>query len=206
MYRRRYRYACLSAVAAFLVSTMLICGCGTPAKVPPSVSVKPGPLVARTTTTTSLKLPRVNVKRNKWKYVVVHHSATPAGSAAAFDEFHRNKKGWDRGLGYHFVIGNGNGSRDGLVETGPRWTRQIDGAHAGSKEYNQHGIGVCLVGDFEGGDPTSEQISSLVSLVTELQQLCGIPSENVILHRHVRDTQCPGTGFPYYELLANLPR
>lgn len=205
-HRRGYIHAGLLAVTAFLVSATLVCGCGTPGKVPPSVSVKPGPLVTRKATKTSLKLPRVKIRPNKWKYVVVHHSATQAGSAAAFDEFHRNKKGWNRGLGYHFVIGNGNGARNGLVETGPRWTGQIDGAHAGSKEYNQHGIGVCLVGDFEGGSPTTKQISSLVSLVTELQQLCNIPPENVILHRHIRDTQCPGDGFPYYDLLANLPR
>ena len=193
-------------VASFVAYIIIVSGCGTVA--PPSTVVRPipKPVVERKWAPRKLKLPRVKVVPNKWKYIVVHHSATPSGSAASFDKFHRNKRGWDRGLGYHFVIGNGHGSRNGLVETGHRWTGQIDGAHAGSAEYNQHGIGVCLVGDFEAGSPTKDQMESLAELVAELQGLCDIPSENVILHRHMRDTQCPGSGFPYYELLVNLPR
>ncbi len=201
---------CLLLLSFFAVYIGMICGCGTVEKQPPGAAIRPLPrpsLVApRKVVPSGLRLPHVNVTAHKWKYIVVHHSATPAGSAASFDEFHRNKRGWDRGLGYHFVIGNGRGARNGLVETGRRWTRQIDGAHAGSAEYNEHGIGVCLVGDFEVGSPTNEQISSLVKLVKELQRICNIPSENVILHRHIRDTQCPGGSFPYYELLAGLPR
>ena len=67
--------------------------------------------------------------RRTWKYIVIHHSATDSGSAASFDRSHR-KRGWD-GLGYHFVIGNGRGTGDGVVEVGYRWTRQVTGAHAG---------------------------------------------------------------------------
>ena len=62
----------------------------------------------------------------RWRYIVVHHSAGPTGSAAVFHRWHL-KRGW-RGLGYHFVIGNGTGSRDGEVEVGFRWRDQIDGA------------------------------------------------------------------------------
>lgn len=198
----------LTVISFLAACTILITGCGTVETPPPGVAIKPRarPLVDRKEVPSRLTLPRVNVVPNKWRYIVVHHSATPAGSARAFDEFHRNKRGWDRGLGYHFVIGNGNGSGNGLVETGHRWTQQIDGAHAGSAQYNQHGIGICLVGDFEIGNPTGKQMGSLVELVKELQRVCNIPSENVILHRHMRDTQCPGSDFPYYELLARLPR
>jgi len=193
-----------------VVYVIMICGCGTVDKQPPVATIKPIPesslVLPRKEEPSILSLPSVNVAQRKWRYIVIHHSATPSGSANAFDEFHRKEKGWDRGLGYHFVIGNGNGARNGLVEAGPRWLRQVDGAHAGSVEYNQHGIGVCLVGDFEAGDPTGEQVSSLVELVKELQQVCNIPPENIIMHRHIRDTQCPGGNFPYYEVLANLPR
>ena len=40
-----------------------------------------------------------------WKWIVVHHSASPAGSASKFDIEHR-AKGWDE-LGYDFVIAQG---------------------------------------------------------------------------------------------------
>lgn len=191
--------------------TYLASGCGILEKQPPAADVRPMPkprplVVPEERPLSTLGLPQVNVNAAKWKYIVIHHSATPSGSASSFDHYHREKKGWDRGLGYHFVIGNGNGSSNGVVETGRRWIRQIDGAHAGSAEYNKHGIGICLVGDFETGHPTEEQMSSLVMLVRELQRLCNIPSENVVLHRHIRDTRCPGKNFSYYELLARLPR
>lgn len=152
-----------------------------------------------------LSIPRVPVAK-KWKYIVVHHSASPSGSADAFDHFHRVTRGWEGGLGYHFVIGNGHGSGDGQVEVGHRWLYQSHGAHAGQVEYNQHGIGICLVGNFQEDYPSPQQMANLVALIRELQQLCDIPSENVILHRHIRDTECPGRNFPYYEVLAQLLR
>ncbi len=138
-----------------------------------------------------------------WRYIVIHHSATTSGSAAEFDRYHRRKRGWENGLGYHFVIGNGNGTPDGEVEIGNRWLDQIDGAHAGVEEYNHYGIGICLVGNFNQSRPTAAQMASLSVLVEYLQNRCHITSENVIMHRHCRQTDCPGRNFPYYKLLAN---
>src|SRR5439155_15411047 len=60
-----------------------------------------------------------NVTSRPWRWIVIHHSATPTGSAAKFDRDHR-AKGWDE-LGYHFVIGNGTETRNGQIEVGPRW-------------------------------------------------------------------------------------
>ena len=39
----------------------------------------------------------------KWKYIIIHHSATDEGSSLYFDKYHQGK-GWE-GIGYHFVIG-----------------------------------------------------------------------------------------------------
>ena len=140
----------------------------------------------------------------QWKYVVIHHSASYTGNAATFDKLHRETRGWVNGLGYDFVIGNGNGSGNGQIEVGPRWKLQIDGAHAGVKEYNHFGIGICLVGNFENEKPTRNQISSLLSLIKYFQNRYNIPSENVILHRHVKTTACPGGNFPYFEVLSGI--
>lgn len=142
--------------------------------------------------------------RRGWEYIVIHHSASTSGSAAKFDKMHREVNGWDRGLGYDFVIGNGNGSGNGQIEVGPRWIKQIDGAHAGVQKYNRYGIGICLVGNFEDNMPTEKQILSLISLIKFLQERYNIPSENVILHRHVKQTACPGANFPYFEILSNV--
>lgn len=139
-----------------------------------------------------------------WKYIVIHHSASNGGNATTMDKYHRDVRGWENGLGYHFVIGNGRDSGDGQIEIGNRWIKQINGAHAGKNEYNRYGIGICLVGNFENSNPSENQIHSLLELVQYLQQRCNIPPENIIIHRHVKATACPGKNFPYYEILASL--
>jgi len=130
-----------------------------------------------------------------WKHIVIHHSASERGNAEIFHREHKARE-WD-GLGYHFVIGNGNGSGDGQVEAGYRWTRQERGAHAGNIEYNEQGIGICLVGNFENGTPSAKQMESLRKLVRFLQGKCGIASARVIGHQHVpgKETKCPGRHF-----------
>ncbi len=129
---------------------------------------------------------------NGWKYIIVHHSATPAGSAAKFDRDHR-AKGWDE-LGYHFVIGNGTLSGDGQVEVGSRWSKQKHGAHAKTADgrYNDFGIGICLVGNFELERPTPAQTASLAKLVGYLMNACNIPADQVMGHRETKATACPG--------------
>ena len=127
-----------------------------------------------------------------WRWIVIHHSDTPTGSAAAFDKMHR-EKGWDE-LGYHFVIGNGTQSGDGQVEVGPRWPIQKHGAHAKTPDnrYNDFGIGICLVGNFEVQRPTPAQLRSLAKLVAFLQETYNIPSSCILGHRDCKPTLCPG--------------
>ena len=137
-----------------------------------------------------------------WRYIVIHHSATAGGSAKLFDASHRRDRGWDE-LGYHFVIDNGNGGPNGRVEVGSRWPKQKHGAHTGgtpNNEYNELGIGICLVGDFERRLPSSAQLASLDRLVAYLAETYDIPPENVITHRDApgADTECPGRLFHAY--------
>ena len=143
-------------------------------------------------------------KIRPWKYIVIHHSASEAGSAASIGKYHKESRGWVNGLGYDFLIGNGNGSRDGQIEVGNRWNRQIDGAHAGNPEYNKYGIGICLIGNFDNDHPTNQQISSLLYLINYLQKRCNIHKDNVIMHKTFRNTVCPGNHFPYNKLMARL--
>ncbi len=138
-----------------------------------------------------------------WKYIVVHHSATESGGMRSFDRTARVDRGW-KGVGYHFVIGNGNGTGDGMIEVTFRWDEQIHGAHAGVEEYNEYGIGICLVGDFDTGHPTRKQIEALASLTNYLQERNSIPTSEIWLHRGVKNTACPGKNFPFYQFLSLL--
>lgn len=135
-----------------------------------------------------------------WRYIVIHHSATDGGSAAAFDQAHRNR-GWDE-LGYHFVIDNGDGGPDGRVEVGSRWRSQKWGAHCKTPDnaYNDYGIGICLVGDFTDRMPSRAQLASLHRLVRYLATKYDIPPGNVVGHRDApgTSTACPGRAFHPY--------
>ncbi|MCF6150248.1 MAG: N-acetylmuramoyl-L-alanine amidase [Candidatus Kuenenia sp.] len=138
----------------------------------------------------------------KWEYIVIHHSGTKSGNAGEFDKFHREKRRWKNGLGYHFVIGNGDGAGNGLVEIGDRWVNQQSGAHVGINKYNRYGIGICMVGNFNESYPTRAQMASLFVLTQYLQARCNISSKNIILHSDCKNTDCPGANFPYDKLFA----
>lgn len=145
-----------------------------------------------------------------WRGIIIHHSADEAGDAIDFDRAHKNR-GWD-GLGYHFVINNGNnshGRRDGAVEVGFRWNKQVKGAHCrvsptDDNYWNEHTIGICLVGDFEKHRPTEAQWRSLVKLIRFLQQRYAVPTRRIIGHRDVKPTKCPGKYFSFSELRRRL--
>jgi hypothetical protein len=127
-----------------------------------------------------------------WKWIVIHHSATPTGSMSFFDKEHK-AKGWD-GVGYHFVIGNGTETGDGQIEVTQRWPLQKWGAHAKTidNRFNEHGIGICLVGNFDVERPSPQQMRSLARLIAHLSQTYRISPQNVVGHRDTKPTDCPG--------------
>jgi len=132
------------------------------------------------------------VAARSWQAIVIHHSATPVGGAARFDREHR-EKGWDE-LGYDFVVGNGTDTADGQIEVGSRWTKQKIGAHAKTPDnwFNEHGIGICLVGNFDGGRPTPAQMRSLSKLVAYMMRTYHIPADHIVGHGDTKATDCPG--------------
>ena len=143
---------------------------------------------------------------DRWSTIVIHHSATGRGDARLFDKHHRQQNGWDE-LGYHFVIGNGSLTPDGRVEVGPRWAKQKHGAHCKTPDnyFNQHGIGICLVGDFTRSSPSPRQLASLTRLIQFLSETCGIAPNRVTTHRAVTGkTECPGRRFPIASFLGSL--
>lgn len=144
-----------------------------------------------------------------WQSIVIHHTATPSGSVESIHRVHQQRKDaagnpW-RGIGYHFVIGNGQGMEDGAVEPTFRWRGQLEGAHAGVSRYNQRGVGVCLVGNFDEHPPTEAQLTSLKRLIAWLSQEYGISVQQVKGHGQLKATACPGKFFPMDELTNLRP-
>ncbi|MCX7822574.1 MAG: N-acetylmuramoyl-L-alanine amidase [Syntrophobacterales bacterium] len=135
----------------------------------------------------------------KWRYIIIHHTATEIGKAFTIHESHQ-MRGFINGLGYHFLIDNGTlGKGDGQIEVSPRWIKQEDGAHCKAGGMNTVGIGVALVGNFNEKSPTQSQLNSLIALLKALMEYYRIPITNVMGHREVQgaNTDCPGNLFPW---------
>ena len=173
----------------------------------------------------SLVLPReAHLAAGQWQAIVIHHSATPAGDAVTLDRQH--VAAGLAGMGYHFVIGNGQGLGDGVVEVGYRWNRQLPGAHVASAspaemragiskaslsaadadQYNRHSIGICLIGNGNRREFTDRQVRELVTLVRALQDQLGIPATAVHLHSDLSELESPGKFFPTAEFETQIRR
>lgn len=149
--------------------------------------------------------------KSRWHGIVIHHTATDMGPAALLDKSAR-AKGWD-GLGYDFVINNGNGAADGKIEVGFRWHQQIHGAHCrpegcDDNYWNEHTVGIALVGNFEYARPTWSQYNSLARVVAFLKKRYRIPESRIYGHKQVpgASTKCPGRNFSWYSFNNMLAR
>jgi len=141
-----------------------------------------------------------------WKYIVFHHSANASGGYDTIDRVHRDRLGWE-GCGYHFIIGNGSETSDGLVEVSQRWLNQKHGVHcrdAKDPDVTEYGIGICLVGDLDKSPPTARQVAAAKALVDYLRNHYKIPADRVETHAEVavRPTGCPGRLFPADTILG----
>jgi N-acetyl-anhydromuramyl-L-alanine amidase AmpD len=143
----------------------------------------------------------------RWQAIVIHDSGSPLGTYASLDA--QARANGLKGVGNHFVIGNGKGIDDGQVIIGRRWSEQAPGAHAaGSKGdwFNSHSIGICLIGDGNRSRPTPAQMRSLVKLADALAREFKIPADRVYLHSQIAPTDDPGRLFPEATLRAQLPK
>lgn len=137
------------------------------------------------------------IEPNRWRGIVIHHSGSQSGSAASIAD-QQLSKGF-KGLGYHFVISNGQGAPDGQIHVGYRWMEQVAGVHATGPDadrLNRETIGICLIGDGDRRAFTPAQLASLTALVAMLQSATHVDSGGVYLSRDVSPTSAPGRLFP----------
>ena len=123
-------------------------------------------------------IPPSNVPARPWQWIIIHHTATTFGNAAIVTRWHIDR-GFDE-MGYHFLIGNG---------TNQKW-----GAHTKSPDnrFNDFGIGICLVGNFDVQHPSAAQMRSLDKLVAYLMKTYHIAPDHVLGHNDCKSTDCPG--------------
>ena len=136
--------------------------------------------------------------------IVIHHTGWIGGpvNAQSLDDFHeRSGYGafyWGRRyhIGYHYLI-----HPDGRIEAGR--PERLRGAHA---KHHNHYLGIALAGNFSPQhnpagtrglpEPTAAQVQALAALARKLKTKYEIPDREVLLHRQVHATECPGKNFP----------
>jgi hypothetical protein len=142
----------------------------------------------------------------RWDCIVVHHSGSDTSTPEGMRDWHMNGRHWDE-LGYHFIIGNGVGYEDGAVFIGNRWPQQMHGAHCKTPDnyYNDHGIGICLIGDLNAHGPTPKQVKALARLAAFLSEKCNIPPSKILTHKGVtQKTECPGRQFSLLPVMQQM--
>ncbi len=148
---------------------------------------------------------RTPLDHERWTGIVIHHSGASYGSPASIAAEHEAMN--LRGLGHHFIIGNGFGMDDAEIHVGYRWLDQLPGAHVGGQageHHNRHSISICLVGDGNRRSFTDAQMRRLIDLVDALRREFALAPEDVLLHSQINETSDPGELFPaseFYDLI-----
>ena len=124
--------------------------------------------------------------------ITVHHDGMPPVSLRTESQIERRielirrshveQRGW-ADIGYHYVI-----DPDGRIWEG-RSTR-YQGAHV--KYYNEHNLGVLVLGNFDEQRPTRHAKATLERFVTERMHALDISLGAVYTHQELRPTACPG--------------
>jgi len=142
-------------------------------------------IIDRTKTAMGWQNPFQTRKRSDITHIAVHHSATPTGNTAAFENHWRNQ-GWRNG-GYAYVI-----LRDGQIEHNYPDTVVTNGVLG----HNHYVLNVCVVGS---GQFTYLQEEALIELLTTLMDRHNIPASNVLGHNEFSGnaTQCPGRNMDF---------
>jgi LysM repeat protein len=171
-------------------------------------SKSPAASITRPAVVTSFQkaLDEAPVVPGRWRYIVVHHSGVDRGDLKSIDRYHRQERHMEHGLAYHFLIGNGNGMRDGEIAVGDRWREQLDGGHLHSEAQNKIALGICLIGNFDEDKPTARQMQSLTALTEALLKRCKLSTSAVKTHQQINvvKTRCPGTNFPTRSFIKGL--
>ncbi|MBC8523226.1 N-acetylmuramoyl-L-alanine amidase [PVC group bacterium] len=156
----------------------------------------------------------VPVDHARWSSIVIHHLGQPAGTV---DSIHRDhvESGLD-GLGFHFVIGNGNGLGDGVLHTSYRWLDQLPAARPvwiEEERWNDGIITICIVGNGNRRPFTERQLLHLSRLVQRLQLELRVPASEVWLASELGNSSenatSPGEFFAeanFRSQLLDIPR
>lgn len=129
-------------------------------------------------------------KRYKW--IVIHHTASHRDNLESIRAYHKKQYGW-RDAAYHVVLSNGSTTvPSGYIEPTKRYESFSYSLATGRVKYNVWGIHLCVVGNYEQNSLPRDLQIPLGFAVAYLQKKFDIPDQNILFHRDVGRTLCPG--------------
>ena len=132
--------------------------------------------------------------------IVYHHTAgsnydchkalevySPQHKRKYHDAFPKNPMVQSLGyyLSYHYLID---------IEGNYLATREHKdvGYHAGNHKINKHSIAICFIGNYVNREPNQKQLETASKITENLKAKYNIKSENIVGHRNIKPTACPG--------------
>jgi hypothetical protein len=145
-------------------------------------------------------LSRAEQSSKLWSRIEIYYSGTESGNIeSAYGvpdgvgkaDGEQNEKVSTNGLNCHFVICNGNGGRDGLIQPTEKWQRQSpvltrpnrDGEPVFRDTLEGQTIYICVIADNKAATPTNFQIKRTEELVEGLCRKFDIQPESIIYPR-----------------------
>ncbi len=145
------------------------------------------------------------------KKIIIHHTASarnlddPKQAVRDIYVWHTMTKGWGD-IGYNYII-----DQKGNIYEGRYGGEKVVGAHAGRGNFGS--IGIAVLGNFQETEPPEAVMSSLTALIREKAGMYNIDTEaksvfrgstyeNVMGHRDIMTTACPGEKL--FEMLPTI--
>ena len=126
--------------------------------------------------------------RASTKYIVLHHAEASNCSVYDIDSWHK-ANGWS-GIGYHFFV-----RKNGEVYRG----RPLNSLGAHVTGMNNCSLGICAEGSYMKETMPRTQKKAIAELIEYLKSNY-YPEAEIVGHREIGSSDCPGTNFPLDEL------
>lgn len=130
-------------------------------------------------------------ERSDTDMLIIHHSAANGQTAEQIHNYHLGL-GWS-GIAYHYYV-----RQDGTVYRGR--PEDMTGGH--TSNYNSNSIGICFEGNFETETMSEAQLNAGIALIEDIKTR--YPDIEVLGHRDLNSTACPGANFPFEEMTNSM--
>ena len=114
---------------------------------------------------------------DRWSRVEIFYSGTEGGDIDQIAA--RQDLAGAEDINFHFLICNGRGADNGLIQTAERWRRQWSCVPGGRWYGTPYTIRICVVADGRRMRPTDCQMKRTGELVEQISRTFNVRSDNI---------------------------